>query len=107
MTLPIDLIPGTRPPRFRWRQTVTTPAGDRVVNYEGVLPPAAEEAVAQLIALAKTQAKRLDEALRLVAEMSEKMRQGSLQQELGQRTESPAVSAPQPVSSSKKGRGTG
>ena len=69
MTLPIDLIPGTRPPRFRWRQTVTTPAGDRVVNYEGVLPPAAEEAVAQLIALAKTQARRLDEERLMATEV--------------------------------------
>ena len=51
--LPIDVIPGISP-RFRWRQTVETPIGRKVVTNEGALGlPSVEEAVARLIGMAK------------------------------------------------------
>lgn len=53
MTLPIQRIPNTHPPRFRWMQTVGTPLGKRRVAYEGVLPPNIEEAVISLVAQAE------------------------------------------------------
>ena len=54
MNLPIDLIREATPPRFRWRQVVTNPAGgSQVVEHEGMLPPNIEGAVAALIGLAK------------------------------------------------------
>lgn len=59
MGLPIDLIPGTSPPRFRWRQTLTTPIGTRVVDHEGRLPLILEGAVLELIGIAKQRAKEL------------------------------------------------
>lgn len=49
MDLPIDIVPGTTPPRFRWTQTVSTPAGAQRVPHEGALPPQIEAAVAHLI----------------------------------------------------------
>lgn len=123
MDLPIDIIPGSRPPRFRWQQTV--PIDGRTVNHQGTLPPTVEEAVAQLIALTKSQQKRLEGALTQIAEMSEKMRITSLesvadsdhaamsdriaaQQELERITNpiAPTTSAPEPISSSRKDRGT-
>lgn len=103
MNLPIDIILGSRPPRFRWKQAVSNPFGTfpTIIDHEGTLPPTVEEAVAQLIALAKTQARRLDGALTQIAEMAELR-----QQELERTTEAPTTSAPEPVSSSKKGGGT-
>ncbi len=56
MNLPIDVIPNSNPPRFRWRQIVPTPAGTKSVEYNGAqLPPSVEGAVIQLIELAKQQ----------------------------------------------------
>lgn len=53
VNLPIDVVPGSRPPSFRWRQTVETPYGCRVVEHVGSLPPTVEEAVKLLISVAK------------------------------------------------------
>jgi len=49
MKLPIELIPGTNPPRFRWQQLVDTPVGRKLVESEGVLPPSIEDAVVALV----------------------------------------------------------
>lgn len=51
--LPIDVIPGSNPPRFRWRQTIDTPDGRRSVDHEAGLPPTVEVAVVRLIGIAK------------------------------------------------------
>lgn len=53
MKLPIDVIPGTNPPKFRWNQTVDSIAGVRTVQHEGTLPPIVENAVVLLIGVAK------------------------------------------------------
>lgn len=53
MNLPIDIVANTSPPRFRWRQTVETPVGTRVQEYDGVLPPSMEQAVEALVQIAK------------------------------------------------------
>jgi hypothetical protein len=53
MNLPIDIVPNTSPPHFRWRQIVSTPVGDRMIEHSGPLPPSMEDAVAALIGLAK------------------------------------------------------
>jgi len=66
MNLPIDVIPDTSPPRFRWRQTVSTPLGDRVVDHEGELPSTVEEAVIILIAITKQQAQEIIGLRRIV-----------------------------------------
>lgn len=60
MNLPIDMIPGTTPRRFKWRQTVTTPAGPKVVDFDGTLPTTVEESVMLLIGIAKQQAKEIE-----------------------------------------------
>lgn len=53
MNLPIDLVPNTRPQRFKWRQVVNSPIGVRTVDCEGQLPPGMDEAVSMLIDITK------------------------------------------------------
>lgn len=53
VNLPIDVIPGSSPPRFRWRQLVDTIGGSRYVDMEGALAVGAEKAVAILIDVTK------------------------------------------------------
>lgn len=53
MNLPIDTVPNTNPPQFRWRQVVNTPIGDKTVDHVGSLPPQCEVAVGSLIGIAK------------------------------------------------------
>ncbi len=64
MSLPIDVIPGTDPPKFRWRQIVGTVMGDRVMDYESGVPPTLEPALVELIALVKRQAAEIEELRR-------------------------------------------
>ncbi len=56
MKLPIDVVPDSRPLSFRWQQVVHTPWGIAVQECEGPLSPSCEQAVADLVALAKQQA---------------------------------------------------
>lgn len=56
MVLPIDVIPGSKPRRFRWRSVTDAFGGPRVTQHEGTLMPTMESAVAELIELAKRQA---------------------------------------------------
>lgn len=51
--LPIEIVPGTNPPVFVWKQLVDTPAGRQVVNHRGSLPPTIELAVTRLVGVAK------------------------------------------------------
>lgn len=53
MQLPIEVIPGSRPPRFRWRYLADTPNGRQAVEQEGSLPPSMEGAMQRLISLVK------------------------------------------------------
>lgn len=53
MKLPIDVVPNSRPMRFKWRQTITTPIGSYTINHEGELPASVEEVVVLLIGLSK------------------------------------------------------
>lgn len=71
MQLPIDVIPNSNPPRFKWSQVVETINGRQVVECEGGLPSSVEKSVADLIAMTKTLKEenrqlqeRLDEANR-------------------------------------------
>ena len=52
--LPIDVVPGTVPPKFTWTQIVNDfMGGVREVSQVGGLPVSVERPVADLIALAK------------------------------------------------------
>ena len=51
--LPIDVVPRTNPPIFRWIQVVDTPNGWRTVEHEEALPSTVEKAVAHLIKIAR------------------------------------------------------
>lgn len=55
MILPIEQIPNVIPPRFRWKQVVSTPIGTRTIEHEAELPPSLEGAVIQLIGLLRLQ----------------------------------------------------
>ena len=56
MKLPIDTIPGTVPPKFTWWQAVGQmgDGGYQLVQQTGTLPPSVEQAVVNLIHLAKS-----------------------------------------------------
>lgn len=51
--LPIDIVPGTNPPMFRWKQAVSTPNGTSVVDHEAQLPVTVEVSVQRLIRVTK------------------------------------------------------
>lgn len=58
--LPIDVILNSVPPKFRWRQTVSTPLGSKTVMCEGALPPAIEDAVVGMILLVKARGMEIE-----------------------------------------------
>lgn len=60
MKLPIELIPGSNPPKFRWWQTVTSPVGSRRIMCEGSLPSGVEGAVIHLINIVNAQQQELE-----------------------------------------------
>lgn len=49
MFLPIDVVPGTNPPQFRWNQLV----GGQVVHHEGTVSPTLEVALTRTLAILK------------------------------------------------------
>ena len=51
--LPIDIVPGSNPPIFRWQNKVRALDGIMMQVCEGSLPVSVEGAVASLIAIAK------------------------------------------------------
>ena len=51
--LPIDVVPGTNPPIFKWRLTIDTVAGPVTSDQEGPLPASVEKSVVLLIQIAK------------------------------------------------------
>ncbi len=51
--LPIDVVPGSRPLRFKWRSIVDTPNGRIAQECEGPLPPSVEQSVELLIGVAR------------------------------------------------------
>jgi hypothetical protein len=53
MDLPIDVIPNTAPPKFRWKQVVQTPVGEQTVEYQSTLTPTIEVALVKLVGVAK------------------------------------------------------
>ncbi len=54
MKLPIDVVFGNGPPQFKWTQVIGGPSGERsVVDHEGTLQPSVEQAIVDLVALAK------------------------------------------------------
>lgn len=79
MELPIDIVPGTEPPKFKWRMKVDTIAGVHTQVIEGRLQAGMDIAVAELIALTKRQDKeistlkaRLECASEVVAEQNKR-----------------------------------
>lgn len=60
MNLPIELVPNTSPPLFRWTQIAQSIIGPRTVECQGSLPPGVEDAVIKLISIAKTYREEID-----------------------------------------------
>ena len=60
--LPIDVIPGFYPARFKWQQTVDTISGRRTLDCEGNLPVGVEAAVVKLIEITRALEADLEEA---------------------------------------------
>lgn len=58
-SLPIELVPGNTPPRFRWQHTTSTPVGERTVECEGLAPTSMERALVDLISLCERQAQEI------------------------------------------------
>lgn len=51
--LPIDQVPNTNPPLFKWKYIAETPIGKQVVDQEGVLPPTLEVPMQRMISMVK------------------------------------------------------
>ena len=51
--LPISVVPGSNPPKFQWRQVVSTGNGKQIIEHEGCLPPTVEGALVSLIGLSR------------------------------------------------------
>lgn len=52
--LPIDMVPGTKPPKFVWSQAISDLSGNpRRIECSGELPQSIETPVVDLIRLAK------------------------------------------------------
>lgn len=103
MNLPIDVIPNSNPPRFRWTQLMDTAVGRRLVDLEGTLPPNVEGAVVALIRMARTQAEEIEQLRGQVKGHCERIAAQS--ELLSKRTEVPKEQitvAPSGVSSIKK-----
>lgn len=58
--LPVELVPGTFPRRFRWKCRTDSLEGMRVQNCEGIVTPSMEQALADLIALCRGQALQIE-----------------------------------------------
>lgn len=52
MKLPIEVIPNTDPPQFRWQRTLDTLDGEREATHEGTVPCHLEAALVELIEVA-------------------------------------------------------
>mgnify|MGYP001606994709 FL=1 len=98
--LPIDVVPNTDPPIFKWRQLVDTPSGKQVVEHQQAIPATIEVAVSRMVAIVK-QLLHDNAVLRGTVEgMAERIAAQS--EFLGKKAEAP-VSVTQ--ASLKKGRG--
>ncbi len=116
MILPIDLVPNVHPPRFKWKQIVTTPVGNQTVAHEGRLPPAVELAVMDLIRVAHRQELEITKLQETVLEMDTRIAEMTKERhETGTLPSAPIIVQPseegpvagtiRPVTSSKKGKG--
>ncbi len=57
--LPIDVVPNTNPPIFRWRSMVDTMGGVRTQELTGRMMPSLETPILELILLVKRQAEEI------------------------------------------------
>ena len=53
MILPIDVIPNSNPPRFKWYQLVDSPIGRKLVDCQGSLQLGVSESVVALLRMVK------------------------------------------------------
>lgn len=97
MRLPIDVVAGSRPLRFKWIQRVDSVGGVRTVDYEGTLVPSVEWSICELITLCKQQAQQIKELQRIVNELTDRVAAQS--ELLAKKAEKPAE---QPAQSTMK-----
>jgi hypothetical protein len=71
--LPIYLVPGTLPRRFRWKNLTDTINGVRVQDCEGPVQPSIEGALTDLVALAKRQVTELKSLRAEVLSLKERL----------------------------------
>ena len=101
MTLPIDVVLGTQPPTFTWRQAVMTPSGVKMVDSIGRVSVSIEVALLDLIRLAKSQKKRIEELIKQNEELRE---QQTEQADEDVTTFEKAPPPPRPLIPPKKGK---
>lgn len=69
--LPIDVVKGSRPLTFKWRQTVSTPTGMKVIEHRGSLPASVEDSVLLTIDMVKVLLRENDTLMERIAAQSE------------------------------------
>lgn len=100
MKLPIDFVPGTQPPTFTWRTAVTTPNGMKMVDTVGRVSVSVEAALLDLIRLAKSQARRIEELI----EQNEELREQQAENVTTFEKTPPPPTPPAPSTPVKKGK---
>lgn len=85
--LPIEIVHGTDPPRFYWKQTVD----GRIIEHSGVVPSSMEDELVKLIRMARNLTKENAELRGKLMEQANATREAS-------------KNVPTPVSSSKRAR---
>ena len=104
LKLPIDVVPGSSPPIFRWKHVVHTPWGMSVQDCESSLPPSCEQAVADLIALVK-RLQMENTALRLQVDGMDKLIEGAAKDVARVTSSDNAVPMPTSTDTSKPKKG--
>lgn len=99
-TLPIEIVPRTNPPMFRWRQTIKGMDGiTRTFHHEGRTIPSLEDSLEELVKMFKKQQdeieslKRDNEALKLQL-MNAMDRIGAQSELLSKKAEKPSPTKP-------------
>lgn len=96
--LPIKVVRGTIPPKFRWWQLVNTPTGVTKVMHESTVLPSMEGALLSLIQLCEHQEAEIKALRHQVSGMVDRIAAQS--ELLSKQAEKPVPSQPQP----KKGK---
>lgn len=89
MNLPIEIIPNTNPPQFKWKQVVNTINGTAEQECSGLLPPSIDNVVKQLLFICKSTIKDNIQLQKQVLQLQDQLQQLQQSQQSQQPKQSP------------------